>query len=184
MFSCLYILVSLCLSILMVLLCVSVPFNNQFPPWWVSSYLLSLLWNLCTGSGHCNTFQMNDKVELTIFESHSLDVVGTPWNDRSYLYLGRRRINADSCHVHCHHHDHHYHHHHHHHHHIATITAIKTCCFANSGKSARSDTPGPRAEPPKLIAHYNHDHNDYYDDTRTADIKRVKSIKVTTEPAR
>ena len=70
------------------------------------------------------------------------------------------------------------------HYHIAIITAIKTCCFANSGKSARSDTPGPRAEPPKLIAHYNHDHNDYYDDTRTADIKRVKSIKVTTEPAR
>ena len=26
-----------------------------------------------------------------------------------------------------------------------------TCCFAKSGKSARSDTPGPRADPPKLM---------------------------------
>ena len=99
---------------------------------------------------------MNYKDVITIFEFHPLDVVGTPWNDRSYLYLGRRRIIVIFI--------------------AITITiiiiiimiaiivilmiAIKTCCFANSGKSARSDTPGPRAEPPKLIAHYDHDHND------------------------
>ena len=36
------------------------------------------------------------------------------------------------------------------HHSSSSLSLKRTCCLANSGKSARSDTPGPRAEPPKL----------------------------------
>ena len=56
---------------------------------------------------------------------------------------------------------------------------FETCCFAKSGKSARSDTPGPRADPPKLMIRKR---GDDYDDDHHQIIKwnslRVKFVMI------